>query len=197
MSAGLLLPYRHRWPQVAPSTCIATGSTLIGDVTMGPESSVWFNCALRGDVDRIRIGARSNLQDGTIVHTSSEDGPTLIGDDVVVGHLCLLHACRLEDGCMIGMGATVMDFAVVETGAWVAAGALVTPGKRVKAGELWMGRPARRLRATSDAERATIATIVRRYVTRAGEYRAALGPPRRAPSVTARPRRSPARPRSA
>ena len=130
MSAGLLLPYRHRWPHVAPSAFVAAGSSVIGDVVLGAQASVWFNCVLRGDVNRIHIGARSNIQDGTIIHTATADGPTLIGDGVVVGHMCLLHACALEDGCMIGMGATVMDQAVVETGAWVAAGALVTPGKR-------------------------------------------------------------------
>ena len=131
MSAGLLLPYRHRWPQVGPDAFVAAGSSVIGDVVLGARSSIWFNCVLRGDVNYIRVGARSNVQDGTIIHTATADGPTLIGEGVVVGHQCLLHACVLEDGCMIGMGATVMDFAVVETGAWVAAGALVPPGKRV------------------------------------------------------------------
>ncbi|CAI8007158.1 N-acetyl-gamma-glutamyl-phosphate reductase [Geodia barretti] len=115
---------------VAPNAFVAAGSSVIGDVVLGAQSSVWFNCVLRGDVNYIRVGARSNVQDGTIIHTATADGPTLIGEDVVVGHMCLLHACVLEDGCMIGMGATVMDYAVVETGAWVAAGALVTPGKR-------------------------------------------------------------------
>ena len=142
MSAGLLLPYRHHWPRVAPSAFVAAGSSVIGDVVLGAESGIWFNCVLRGDVNHIRVGARSNVQDGTIIHTATADGPTLIGEGVVVGHMCLLHACVLEDGCMIGMGATVMDYAVVESGAWVAAGALVTPGKRVKGGEMWMGRPA-------------------------------------------------------
>ena len=114
----------------------------------------------------------------------------------MVGHMCLLHACVLEDGCMIGMGATVMDYAVVETGAWVAAGALVTPGKRVKSGEMWMGRPARPTRKVSNAERETIVSIARRYATRAGEYRASSGPPQRAPAVTPPARKRPARPRS-
>jgi carbonic anhydrase/acetyltransferase-like protein (isoleucine patch superfamily) len=179
MAAGTLLPYRHRWPKVAPNAFVAAGSTLIGDVFVGPESSVWFNCALRGDVNPIRIGARSNVQDGTIIHTATKDGPTLIGDDVVVGHMCLLHACVLEDGSMVGMGATVMDYAVVETGAWVAAGALVTPGKRVKTGEMWMGRPARPTRAVTNAERETIVSIARRYAVRCREFRATSGPPRR------------------
>ena len=197
MSAGLLLPYRHRWPHVAPSAFVAAGSSVIGDVVLGAEASVWFNCVLRGDVNRIHVGARSNIQDGTVIHTATADGPTLVGDGVVVGHMCLLHACVLEDGCMIGMGATVMDYAVVESGAWVAAGALVTPGKRVKSGELWLGRPARPARAVSNAERETIEIIARRYATRAGEYRAVSGPPRRAAPVTPPARRRPARPRSA
>ena len=111
MSAGLLLPYHHRWPKVAPNAFVAAGSSVIGDVVLGAQSSVWFNCVLRGDVNYIRVGARSNVQDGTIIHTATADGPTLIGEDVVVGHMCLLHACVLEDGCMIGMGATVMDYA--------------------------------------------------------------------------------------
>lgn len=196
MSAGLLLPYRHQWPRVAPSAFVAAGSSVIGDVVLGAESGVWFNCVLRGDVNHIRVGARSNVQDGTIIHTATDDGPTLIGEGVVVGHMCLLHACILEDGCMIGMGATVMDYAVVETGAWVAAGALVTPGKRVKSGEMWMGRPARPMRQVSNAERETIVSIARRYATRAHEYRAASGPPRRGEPATPPARRSPVRPRS-
>ena len=196
MSAGLLMPYRHRWPQVAADAFVAAGSSVIGDVTLGAQASVWFNCVLRGDVDRIRIGARSNVQDGTVIHTATADGPTLIGEGVVVGHLCLLHACVLEDGCMIGMGATVMDYAVVESGAWVAAGALVTPGKRVKAGELWLGRPAKPARMVSNAERETIEIIAQRYVNRALEYRVAAGPPRRVGPVTPPGRRRPARPRS-
>ena len=195
MSAGLLLPYRHRWPQVAPNAFVAAGSSVIGDVTLGPEASVWFNCVLRGDVDRICVGARSNVQDGTIIHTATADGPTLIGEGVVVGHMCLLHACILEDACMIGMGATVMDYAVVESGAWVAAGALVTPGKRVKSGEVWMGRPAKAVRTVTNAERETIESIARRYATRAREYRGMSGPPQRGQAVTPPRRRRPARPR--
>ena len=197
MSAGLLLPYRHRWPRVAPSAFVAAGSSVIGDVVLGAQSSIWFNCVLRGDVNHIRVGARSNVQDGTIIHTATADGPTIIGEGVVVGHMCLLHACVLEDGCMIGMGATVMDYAVVESGAWVAAGALVTPGKRVKSGEMWMGRPAKPVRMVSNAERETIEIIAQRYANRTGEYRASSGPPLRADPATPPARRRPAHPRSA
>jgi carbonic anhydrase/acetyltransferase-like protein (isoleucine patch superfamily) len=176
MSGGAILPYKGVWPRIGPSVFLAPGSTVIGDVEIGGESSLWFNCAIRGDINRVRIGSRSNLQDGTIIHTSrGADGATLIGDDVTVGHMCLLHACTLEDACLIGMGAIVMDGAVVESGGWVGAGAMVTEGKRIKVGELWLGRPATFKRALNDEERARIAELARNYVIRSREYRAALG----------------------
>jgi carbonic anhydrase/acetyltransferase-like protein (isoleucine patch superfamily) len=177
VSAGpLILPYRGRFPRLAPSAFVAPGAALIGDVELGEEATVWFNCALRGDVAAIRVGARSNIQDGTILHTSSgEGGATIIGAGVTVGHQCLLHACTLEDACLIGMGAIVMDHAHVESGGWVGAGAMVTEGKRVKAGELWLGRPAKLARALTNEERERIAGLALRYIERGREYRDALG----------------------
>jgi carbonic anhydrase/acetyltransferase-like protein (isoleucine patch superfamily) len=150
---------------------------VIGDVEMAGESSLWFGGVIRGDVNYVRIGARSNIQDGTVIHTATKDGPTLIGEDVVIGHQCLLHACILEDACMIGMGAVVMDYTVVESGAWVAAGALVPPNKRVKSGELWMGTPAKYVRPVRDEEREEIARIAEAYAARAVEYAKALPVP--------------------
>lgn len=168
--AAHIIPYREVTPSFAPDVYVAPGCSVIGDVEMAAESSLWFNCVVRGDVNPVRIGARSNVQDGTIIHTATKDGPTLIGKDVVVGHQCMLHACILEDACIVGMGAVVMDYSVVETGAWVAAGALVPPNKRVKSGELWMGRPAKFVRPVSEAEIAQIARIAANYVARAKEY---------------------------
>ena len=165
-----IIPYRNVTPRFAPDVYVAPGASVIGDVEMAEQSSLWFNSVVRGDVNRVRIGARSNVQDGTVFHTATEDGPTLIGEDVVVGHQCLLHACILEDACMIGMGSVIMDYAVVESGAWVAAGALITPNKRVKSGELWMGRPAKFVRPVSDAEAEQIARTVANYVAHAKEY---------------------------
>ncbi len=165
-----IIPFCNVTPSFAPDVFVAPGASIIGDVQMARESSLWFNCVVRGDVNRVRIGARSNVQDGTIIHTATKDGPTLIGEDVVVGHQCLLHACILEDACMVGMGAVIMDYAVVESGAWVAAGALVTPNKRVKSGELWMGRPAKFVRPVSNAEIEQIARTVANYVASAKEY---------------------------
>ena len=176
--SGLLLPHKDYAPRIAEDAFIAATASIIGDVEIGAGSSVWFGCTLRGDVNHIRIGRRSNLQDGTVVHVNAKrDGrpgaPTLVGDDVTVGHMALIHACTLEDGCFVGMAAVVMDDAVVETGAMVAAGALVTPGKRVRGGELWAGQPAKFVRRLTDRERDEIVSVARHYVGLGADYLAA------------------------
>jgi gamma-carbonic anhydrase len=170
---GLLLPYRDKRPSLAAGAWAAPTATIIGDVALGPGANVWFGCTLRGDVSFISVGANSNVQDGTTVHVSTGKPGTRIGAEVTIGHMALIHACVLEDGCFVGMKACVGDGAVVESGAMVAAGALVTPGKRVKSGELWGGTPARFMRTLSDEERAYLAALPGRYVALAAEYRAA------------------------
>ena len=172
--AGIILPYREILPKIAPSAFIAPSATVIGDVEIGDEAGIWFGCILRGDVNIIRIGARTNIQDGTIIHVSKDGQGTFIGDDVTIGHMVLLHACTLQSGCFIGMHATIMDDCVVETGGMLAAGALLTPGKRIAAGQLWAGSPARPLRDVGEAERAVIARTIPRYVGLAREYRDAI-----------------------
>jgi carbonic anhydrase/acetyltransferase-like protein (isoleucine patch superfamily) len=153
----LILPYRGVTPRIHPEAFVADGAVVIGDVEIGPGSSIWYGCVLRGDVNSIRIGARTNVQDGTVIHVNRpRDGsdyresgagtPTIVGDDITIGHCALIHACTLEDRCFVGMRATVMDYAVVEREAMVAAGALVTPNKRVASGELWGGSPAKAMR---------------------------------------------------
>lgn len=144
---------------------------MIGDVEIGPESSVWFGSVLRGDVQPIRVGARTNIQDGTIVHVTRPDIPTHIGSDVLIGHACVIHACTLRDRAFIGMGAVVMDGAVVEEEGMAAAGALVTPGKRIPARQLWAGRPARYVRDLTREELAELADRTQHYVELAAEYR--------------------------
>ncbi|HYD98736.1 MAG TPA: gamma carbonic anhydrase family protein [Alphaproteobacteria bacterium] len=168
---ALILPHHGHTPRIDPAAWLAPGAVVIGDTEIGPESSVWFGCVLRGDVNFIRIGARTNIQDGTIVHVASKGQPTLIGDDVTVGHGAILHACTVESGAFIGMRATVMDGAVVEGGAMVAAGALVTPGKRVRRGELWAGNPAKPMRSLSEAEQAAFLESAAHYVRVAASYR--------------------------
>ncbi len=142
----LIRTYKGVTPQIAEDAFIAENAVIIGDVEVGEQSSIWYGVVLRGDVERIRIGKRSNVQDGTIVHVTEGKFGTYIGDDVLIGHNAVVHGCTLEDGAFVGMGAVVLDGAVVEGGAMVAAGALVAPGKRVKSGELWGGNPARKMR---------------------------------------------------
>ncbi len=165
-----LLAYRERSPIVGHRVFVAPGATVAGDVTIGDHSGLWFGVVVRGDVNIVRIGARTNIQDGTVVHVSRNGKGTHIGDDVTVGHMAMLHDCRLENRSFVGMQACVMDGAVVETGAMVAAGALVTPGKRVPAGEVWGGRPAKFMRALTDDEAAYLQTSADNYVALAAEY---------------------------
>ncbi len=169
---GLRLPFRNHLPEVAADAFIATNATLIGRVAVGSRANIWYGCVLRGDLASIHVGALTNVQDGTVVHVSSvKNGDTWIGSQVTIGHMALIHACRLEDRCFVGMKACVMDGAVVETGAWIAAGAVVTPGKRVKGGELWAGTPARFLRAVTPDEARYIEALPERYAELADQHR--------------------------
>lgn len=147
-----LYPFGSEMPQLADDVFIAPGARIIGKVSIGAGSSIWFNCVLRGDVGRITVGERTNIQDGSIVHVTGGRFDTHIGDDVLIGHGCIIHGCRIEASAFIGMGAVVLDGATVEGDAMLAAGALLTPGKTVKSEELWAGRPARFLRALSPEE---------------------------------------------
>ncbi len=169
--SGIILPYRGVSPRIAASAFIAPTATIIGDVEIGEDSNIWFGCVIRGDVNEVRIGAGTNIQDGTVVHVSREKYGTYIGDNITIGHMALIHACTLEDGCFIGMRATVMDGCVIAGGAMVAAGALITPGKRVPPGELWAGTPAKRVRDLSEADGKSIAATAPHYVRLAREYR--------------------------
>lgn len=170
----IILPWKDIPPQIDPTAFVAPGAVVIGDTRIGADSSIWFNCTLRGDVNEIRVGARSNIQDGTVVHVTKGGHGTYIGDDVLVGHSCTLHACTLESGAFVGMGATILDGAVVEGGAMVAAGAMVTPGKRIPRGELWAGSPAKKMRDLSDDEMAGFIRQCGHYVEMARGYREML-----------------------
>ncbi|HZD24724.1 MAG TPA: gamma carbonic anhydrase family protein [Alphaproteobacteria bacterium] len=169
-----VLPFGDRQPQLHPSAFVAPGAWVIGAVSLGAEASVWYNCVLRGDEEPIHVGARSNIQDGTIVHTSGGSADTWIGDDVVVGHMCVLHGCRLEDRAFIGMGATILDHAVVESDAMLAAGSLLTPGKRIPTGQLWSGRPAKYMRDLTPEEIVDHGRSVEEYIRLARGHSASL-----------------------
>lgn len=173
------LPYRRMLPVIDNTAFVAQGAVVIGDVQIGAESNIWFGCVIRGDVNHIRIGERTNVQDGTIIHVTrmgngpAEGYPTIIGSDITVGHQAVLHGCTLMDKSFVGMGAMVMDGAVVETHGMLAAGAVLTPGKRVPAGELWAGSPAKFFRALKPQEIAFISESATHYVKLAQEYKVA------------------------
>ena len=153
-----MLSFGAKSPVVHPCAFVAPGAQLIGDVKIGAEASIWYNCVLRGDVNRIRIGARTNIQDGSVIHVDSprpgRDGghPTLIGSEVLIGHLTMVHGCILHDRSFVGLGSIVMDGCEIESNAMLAAGAMLTPGKRIPAGQLWAGRPAKYVRDLSEEE---------------------------------------------
>jgi carbonic anhydrase/acetyltransferase-like protein (isoleucine patch superfamily) len=140
-------------PKIAPDAFIAPTAAVIGDVEIGSETGIWFHCLVRGDLNIIRIGARTNIQDGAIIHVDSGGLATHVGDDVTVGHNAVIHACTLKNRAFVGISATVLDGAVIEEGGMLGAGGLLTPGKVIGCNELWVGAPARLLRVMSDEER--------------------------------------------
>lgn len=170
MSGPIILPWRGVSPKIASDAFIAPGAVVIGDVEIGSGASIWFNCVLRGDVNYIRVGARTNIQDGTVVHVSYQTHPTIIGADVLIGHQATIHGCTLEDNSFVGMRATVMDGAVAERESMIAAGALVAPNKRIPHRQMWAGSPARYVREVKPDELESFAKAVDRYVGLGAEY---------------------------
>ena len=171
---GNVFPYRNRLPKIADDAFVAPTASVIGNVEIGSRSSIWFGTVVRGDVNEIRIGDNTNIQDNSVIHVTRNGLGTYIGSGVTVGHMAILHACTLEDGSFIGMGAKLLDGVVVESGAMVAAGALVTMGKRVKRGELWAGNPARFLRLVTPEEARFMPDTNAHYADLAAEYLTAL-----------------------
>jgi Carbonic anhydrases/acetyltransferases, isoleucine patch superfamily len=178
MTKPLILPFNGNTPKIHETAFVAPGCVIIGDVEIGPQASIWYNCVLRGDMNAIRVGARSNIQDGSTVHVESDYGdgghPTIIGDDVLIGHMALVHGCTLEDRAFVGMGAIVMDGCVIEGNAMLAAGAMLTPGKRMPSGQLWSGRPARYMRDLGEADLHGMRRGVEAYIREGALHTAAL-----------------------
>lgn len=166
----LILPYKGVLPKIHPAAFVAENAVVIGDVVIGAASNIWFGCVLRGDVNIIRIGENSNVQDGTVVHVSTGGQGTHIGNNVTVGHMALLHDCTVEDNSFVGMKACMLDKSRLESGSMLAAGALLTPGKVVPAGELWAGNPAKHFRPLTDKDTAMIAKSAERYCELAKSY---------------------------
>jgi carbonic anhydrase/acetyltransferase-like protein (isoleucine patch superfamily) len=157
-------------PQLGRGVFLAETAAVIGDVVIGDESSIWYGTVVRGDVMPVRIGARTSIQDGTVIHVTSGFSGTVIGDDCTVGHAAIIHACTVEDFCLIGMGAIVLDGARIGRGSLVGAGALVTPGTDIPPGSLVLGSPAKVKRPVSDKERAQIEEGARHYVELTRRY---------------------------
>ena len=175
-----LIGFGDKSPRIDPTVFVAPGAQLIGDIEIGPEASIWYNCVLRGDVNRIRIGARTNIQDGSVLHVDSpkpgdpEGHPTIIGEEVLIGHLAMVHGCILHDRAFVGLGSIVMDGCEIESDAMLAAGAMLTPGKRIPSGQLWAGRPAKYVRDLSADDLQGMRMGVAHYVELAKAHAAAL-----------------------
>lgn len=166
----MLRPYKGILPQVDPTAYVDDSAQVIGDVRIGAESSVWMNVVIRGDVNIIRIGARANIQDGTVVHVMRDTHPTIVGDEVTVGHAALLHGCTIEDRCLIGMGAQLLNGVTIGADSIVAAGSLVTEETKIPPRSLVMGRPGKVKRALTDEEVASILDYAERYVNYKKDY---------------------------
>ena len=160
----MIYEFLNRTPQFDETVFVAPSADIIGDVKIGKESSVWFNVTIRGDVNFIRIGERSNVQDNVCIHVMNQTGPTIIGDEVTIGHGAVVHGCTIEDRVLIGMNATVLDKAVVQSDVIIAAGTLVPPNKTLESGYLYMGSPAKAIRKLSDEEIQSIRQYSANYV---------------------------------
>lgn len=173
-----LAPFAGKRPTLlADNVFVAPNALVLGDVTIGPNSSVWYGAVVRGDVNSVKIGAKTNVQDCVTVHVAKlnikgQPAPTLIGDNCTIGHGAVLHACTIEDGCLVGMGATLLDGAKVGQGAIVAAGAVVPPGTAIPGGEIWAGVPAKFLRKAMPEEASFISLSAANYAELAAVHAA-------------------------
>lgn len=176
-----ILAYRGVRPTIDSSAFVASTAVLSGDVKIGKNSGIWYGCVIRGDVTKIVIGENTNIQDNTVLHgtranhaqnkTGAQGAPVVIGNNVTIGHNAIIHACTIKDNSFIGMGSIIMDLAVVEEYGMLAAGAVLTPGKVVKSGQIWAGNPAKYFRDMNEAEKNYIKTSADNYAELAREYK--------------------------
>ncbi len=170
---GTLLPHEDRFPEAPESAFVAPGAYLIGAVTLGEQSSVWYGAVLRGDTDPISIGNRTNIQDGCVLH-ADPGYPVVVGSDCVIGHRAVVHGCEIENGCLVGMGATILNGARIGEGSIVGAGALVPEGKEFPARSLIIGAPASRVREVTEEQAKEVTRGAETYMERAAAHRASL-----------------------
>ncbi|MFD2110832.1 gamma carbonic anhydrase family protein [Thiorhodococcus fuscus] len=175
-------PFESRSPRIAEDAWVDDTAVVIGDVTLAAESSIWPLCVVRGDIHRIEIGARTNIQDGSVLHVSHESrfmpggAPLIVHDGVTVGHQVVLHGCEIQDHCLVGIGARVLDRAVLKPRTMLGAGSLVTPGQVLDGGFLWLGAPARRVRALTDRELEYLDYVADNYVRLIARHRGGTKP---------------------
>lgn len=173
--SGVIIPFGGVLPTIAPDAFIADNAVIIGNVEIGAGASVWFGVVLRGDLNKITIGPRTNIQDGCIIHVAGKRYPTVIGADVLIGHAVVGEGCTIGDGAFIGMKSTILEGTTIEGGAMLAAGSLLTPRKHVKTNELWGGSPAKLMRSLSPEDRAHMAETTDGYARHAQVYRRERG----------------------
>lgn len=174
MPGSHVLPYKGIQPTIGKGTFVAAGAQLIGDLIIGEEASIWFNTVIRGDCNFIRIGNRTNVQDGTVIHVTNSTAPTIIGDDVTVGHGAVIHGCTVGRGSLVGMGAILLDHCEVGEQSFVAAGALLAPGKKYPSRSLIKGSPAQVARPLRDEELEQLERSVRYYLEYKSHYMPAV-----------------------
>ena len=166
----MIIKYKQKKPKIDKNVFVAPGSYVVGDVKIGSKSNIWFNVVIRGDVEKIRIGKNTNIQDLTMVHCTTKGFGTTIGSNVTIGHNCVIHDCTINDNSLIGMSSTILDGAVVEKNSMLAAGSLLTQGKIVKSGEIWAGNPAKLLRKLNNKEISFFKISADRYFKMSKEY---------------------------
>jgi carbonic anhydrase/acetyltransferase-like protein (isoleucine patch superfamily) len=166
----MIIPYRGRWPEVHETAFVAPSADLVGDIRIGAQSSIWFQCVLRGDVGTIRVGNRSSVQDQTVVHSTRDYSSVDIGDDVTVGHRVTLHGCKIGDRVLVGMAAVILDRAEIGSDCIIGAGSLILKETKIPSGSLVLGSPARVVRPLTKDERDSLKQQAANYVGYAGEY---------------------------
>lgn len=167
----IVRPYKGIYPEIHPSAWIAENAVIIGDVKIGAETNIWYNVLIRGDLHKIRIGERTNIQDGAILHVESGDGPCIIGSDITIGHQSIVHACIVDDHALVGMGATILSWSHVGSGALVAAGALVKERELIPSRTLWAGVPAKQRGIVNDEMLQRMQDGIHHYLALAEDYR--------------------------
>jgi carbonic anhydrase/acetyltransferase-like protein (isoleucine patch superfamily) len=171
---AIILPWDGTWPSIADDVFIAPGAVIVGNVAIGSQSSIWFNTVIRGDIAPIRVGERSSVQDNTVVHVNT-DAPTVIGDDVTIGHSALVHGTTIHDGALVGMGSLILSYSVIGRGAVIAAGALIPERYEVPEGAVMVGVPAKQRDALGGEQAERLAGIPGRYVRVSRQYIAEVG----------------------